>query len=216
MLYVRVASLEDLCRLVCNFDFTAEPLVMYSHKKGNRLVAFGEHVGDAQIAYYVDTRDDGSILLYEPGNRDGSETAAFVKSAEQAGKYYINVVHADVGAYQETSKPDKKGMMLIKVEKAEDLVGAVVRKALKDERVACLYASGSGPKTLVAFNALGALADDKITIYYSTLKSKQEGDFARYDYKSNSLDFSGSMESHAYMYAKVINLAEPFPFLKGE
>ncbi len=216
LLYVKAVSLEDLCRHACNFDFTAEPLVMYKHKAGNRLVALGEHIGEAQLAYYVNTSADGSILMYELGYGNTGEHAGFVNSADQTGRNYINVVHADLGAYRETAEPDKKGIVLIKMERPEDLVGAVVRKSVRDESIACVYATGTGARTIVAFNALGALADDKLTVYYSRLDSKPDGNFARYDYKNNSLGFVKSMESHAYVYAKVINLAEPFPFLKGE
>jgi hypothetical protein len=215
LLYVKAASLEDICRHACNFDFTAEPLIMYRHRSGNRLIALGEHIGDTQLAYYVESRGDGSILLYEPGNGETGESARFVGSADQTGKHYINVVHADLSAYRESAEPDKKGIVLINVEKPEDLVGAIARKSVRDESMACVYATGAGAKRIVAFNALGALADDKLTVYYSRLGSKPEGNFARYDYKDNSLCFVRSMESHAYVYAKVINLAEPFPFLKG-
>ena len=214
LLYVRAASLEDVCRHACNFDFTAEPLVMYRHRSGKRLVALGEHIGDTQLAYYVNSGGDGPMLLYEPGNGETKERAHFVSNADQTGKHYINVVHADLSAYHEAKEPDKKGIVLINVEKPEDLVGAVARKSVRDESMACVYAFGAGTKTIVAFNALGALADDKLTVYYSKLDPRPECNFARYDYRDNSLGFVRSMESHAYVYAKVINLAEPFPFLK--
>ena len=102
----------------------------------------------------------------------------------------------------------------VKVENPIDLVGAAIKKASGEEIVANIYAFESeGKKVIAAFDVLNSLSNDKPVFYYSILEKEKLGNFARYDYRNNSMDFSNSMGDHAYLYAKVINLTKPFPFL---
>ncbi len=209
--YLRAASIEDICRLVCRFDFTSDTLLLSNGK----LMALGERVGETQIAYYITTKDNGSVLLYEPAYRETEERAMFTASTDLPNKQYINVMRADLSRFATAAVVDEKSVQLIKVEASTDLIGAVIRNASRDEKLAHVYCFSTGAKTVLgAFDAVEGLSNDKIAFFYAYLGSPKRGNFARYDYRNNVLDFVDSMEGHSYMYAKVINLAEPFPFLE--
>ena len=98
--------------------------------------------------------------------------------------------------------------------RASDLIGFAIKKAAKDESLSQLFSfDWKGRRVVGAFNLVDGLADGKTAFYYSFCEEKTLG-FARYDYREDRVDFSDSMGEHAYMYAKVVNLAEPFPFFK--
>ena len=209
--YLRASSPEDLCRYACKFDFTADTLIL----SGSRLIAFGERIGETQIAYYAQTKEGGNVLLYEPASDESKERAAFTKSTDLPNKQYINVMRADLGKFVTASTIDAKEVQLIEVANPTDLVGAVIRNASHDERLAHVYSFASGSKrALGAFDVIAGLSNDRLAFFFAYIDSSKKGNFARYDYRNNVLDFVDVMEGHAYMYAKVINLAEPFPFLE--
>ncbi len=217
ILYLRAESAEDICRCACKFDFTSETLVLAESGKGNRLIALGERVGETQIAYYSAVKGSGGIILYEPATRDNRESMQFTTETDLPGKQYINVMRADLGKFASASTIDAKKVQLVKISKPEDLVGAIIRKAAGDEKIASVYAFNVGAKRMIgAFDVLDSLSNDKPAFFYADAGAANRGNFARYDYRSNVLDFANMMEGHAYMYAKVINLAEPFPFLSSK
>ncbi len=215
MLYLRAASIGDICRYACRFDFTSETLLLSKESGSNKLIALGERIDGTQIAYFSDTRENGNLILYEPATEDGEERVAFTSNTDLPNKQYINVMRADLSKFVPATGIDSKKVQLIKVENAADLVSAVIRKASSNERLASLYAfTLESERLLGAFDALDALSNDKPAFFFASAGSAKHGTFARYDYRSNVLDFSDRMEGHAYVYAKIINLAEPFPFLK--
>ncbi len=210
LFYLRASSVEDLCRYACKFDFTSDTLLL----AGGRLIALGERVGETQIAYYSAVKESGSVIMYEPASEGSKERAAFTARTDLPNKQYISVMRADLGRFSTASTIDPKGVQLVNVHDPTDLVGAVIRNASHDERLAHLYAFGSGGDvTLAAFDVISALSNDRLAFFYVRAGRSKLGNFARYDYRSNVLDYVNTMEGHAYMYAKIINLAEPFPFL---
>ena len=210
ILYLRAGSVEDLCRYACKFDFTSDTLLL----SNSRLIALGERVGETQIAYYAATGESGSVILYEPAGSETKERASFTTNTDLPNKQYINVMRVDLSKFATTNSIETKDIQLIAVEDPLDLVRAVIRNASHDERLAHVYSFGSGAKRdLGAFDVIGGLSNDRLAFFYAHTGSSKVGNFARYDYRNNVLDFADGMEGHAYMYAKVINLAEPFPFL---
>jgi hypothetical protein len=216
ILYVRAASAEDVCRYACRFDFTSGTLLLQESKKEKLLVALGEHVEKTQIAYFAPVKESGSLIAYEPSYNGGKDRMAFINKAELMNKYCINVMRVGLGAYGTAKTIDSKKVHFIAVEKPLDLIGAAIRKASKEETIANAYSfSWKGKNVLAAFDVIDSLADGPV-LYYSFADSKIQGNFARYDYRNNVLDFTDFAGDHAYMYAKVINLAEPFPFFNPE
>jgi hypothetical protein len=213
--YIRAASAEDICRYVCRFDFTSSTLLLSESKKEKKLVAMGERVEKTQIAYYSPVKESGSIVAYEPASDGRNERMAFAAKAEASNKYYINVMRADLSSYGTAKVIDSKKIRLVKVDEAMDLIGAAIRKAAKEETISNVYVFlFKGKHVLAAFDVIDALSSDGPVFYYSFSDAKLHGNFARYDYRNNALDFTNAAGDHAYMYAKIINLAEPFPFFK--
>jgi hypothetical protein len=212
--YLRAASVEDIARRACKFDYTADLLILAKAPKGNDLISLGGRMKDTILAYYVNVREAGRIIRYSPASEDAEERAEFVKSIgpDTQNRYYINVMRSDLGCFSRAKKMDSKSVEQIRVGSALDLVSAVIKKTSKEETIAQLYSFPfKGKRILAAFDVVNALSDDKPAFFFT----QTDGDarsFARYDYREDRLDFTDQVGEHAYMYAKVINLAEPFPF----
>jgi hypothetical protein len=216
ILYLHAESVEDLCRYACRFDFASGTLILSESSKGNRLIAIGERIGETQIAYYADVKESGNMMVYEPSIENGKDRAQFTERAEMPNRYYINVIRSSLETFETAKNVDKKKVQLIRVKNQIDLIGAAIRRSAKDEAMANIYSFISGKKhILAAFDILESLSIDKPILYYAFAESKILGNFARYDYRNSVMDFTNSIGEHAYLYAKIINLAEAFPFFKA-
>lgn len=214
VLYMKVASIENVCRRVCNFDFTSDTLILSKFQAGSRLIYFAERTDSTQIAYYANTSEVDGMIVYEPGGEGVAERASFTSKTDLPNKYYISILRADLEHLPATEVLNEKEVHIIKVNNPIDLVGAAIRKASRDETMASIYSFESdGKKIIAAFNVLDSLSNDKLVFYYSVIAGKRPENFARYDYRNNSLDFSNTIDDHAYMYAKIIHLVQPFPFM---
>lgn len=215
--YIRAESIEDIARRACKFDYTADLLLLAKAPKGNELIAFGGRIKDTILAYYVNVKESGRIIRYAPGSEEAGEKAEFVQSMrnDQPDKYYINVMRTDLSGFSRAKGIDSKSVEMIPVESALDLVSAVIKKVSKEETtLAQLYSFPfKGKRILAAFDLVGSLSDDKPAFFFAPFDGETKG-FARYDYREDRLDFTNTVGEHAYMYAKVINLAEPFPFFR--
>ncbi|MGA3020774.1 MAG: hypothetical protein ABSD68_02390 [Candidatus Micrarchaeales archaeon] len=215
ILYLNAESVEDLCRYVCRFDFASSTLILSESSKENRLIAIGERIGETQIAYYADVKGSGSTMVYEPAIEKGKDKVQFTEKTEMPNKYYINVIRLNLGTFATTKNVDKKKVQLIRVKNQIDLIAAAIRRSAKDEAMANIYSFISGKKQiLAAFDVLESLSIEKPILYYAFAEAKIAGNFARYDYRNSVLDFTNTISEHAYLYAKIINLAEAFPFFK--
>ena len=215
--YLRAESIEDIARRVCRFDYTTDTLLLTRTPSGNRLVTLGGRIKDTILAYYVSVKESGRIIRYVPGSEGVEEKAEFVPSMgpDTPNRYYLNVMRADLSGYSKAKGIDSKSVELIKVESALDLVSTVIKKTSKEETtLAHVYSFPfKGRRMLAAFDIVNALSNDKPAFFFTPVKGEAKS-FARYDYREDRLDFTDSVGEHAYLYAKVINLAEPFPFFK--
>jgi len=215
--YIRAASIEDIARRACRFDYTSDLLLLNRTPKGNELIAPGGRIKDTMLAYYVSVKESGRIIRYTPASEDAKERAEFVASmrSDLPNRYYINVMRSDLSGFSRAKTIDAKSVELIRVESALDLVSSVIKKTSKEEpTLAHVYAFPfKGKRIIAAFDIVNAFSDDKPAFFFTQLDGEARG-FARYDYKEDKLDFTDIVGEHAYMYAKVINLAEPFPFFK--
>lgn len=215
ILYIRAASAEDLCRYACRFDFMSGTLIIEESKQGKLLVALGERIGETQIAYCAPVKESGGMISYEPSVEGGRDRMKFTSVAEPSNKYFINVMRVELSGYETAEGIEKKSVQMVKVGDVMDLIGAVIRKAAKEETIANVYSfTSEGKHVIAAFDVLDALSDERPVFYYAFAEAKSKGNFARYDYRNNILDFTNTAGDHAYMYAKIINLADAFPFFK--
>lgn len=212
--YLRAESLEDIARRACKFDYTADLLLLSKTAKGNDIISLGGRIRDTVLAYYVNVKGSGRILRYSPASEDAEESAEFVTSMgpDTQNRYYLNVMESDLSGFARAKGIDRKSVELIRVGSALDLVSAVIKKTSKEETLAQAYSFPfRGKRMLAAFDVVNSLSDDKPAFFFTPIDGDVKS-FARYDYREDRLDFTNQVGEHAYMYAKVINLAEPFPF----
>lgn len=218
ILYVKVASLGDLCRYCCNFDYTTDN-VFLSRKNGRqRIIAFGETIGNTLIAYYTETNAETRMIRYTmPDSQSQKERAVFVKSAEEQPSHYLSLIEIDLGSIREARKLKKGDIATVRMADETSLINAVIKKSMRSEMLMHLYAFGhKGNLVLGAFELIDELTDDIKTFYYTLAKDRRVTSFARYDYINNKVDFTNTIGEHSYMYTKIISLAEPLPFFKPD
>lgn len=216
ILYVKVSSMADLARYAYNFDFSSKSLILNKTGNGSRLMVLGECVKEAVIAYYINVDAPHKFIRYAfPASAGEQESARFAESAEGSEKDYINIFEADLGAFKELKGVGKNDVLQIRVGSVEDLMHAAIKKAIKEESFACLYAfEKEGKRFVCGFDLIEELADDRKTFYYAVAKDKKRGGFAKYSYATNTFEFAEAVGEHSYIYIKIINLAEPLPFFK--
>lgn len=210
--FVKVRSINDLCRYVYNFDFTSDNIFRGREK----LIAFGEHVGSTTIGYYAESADEKSdIIKYTPPSDGNTERIEFLKQGQQ-GVSWINIINMDLESFIHNKKINSKKIVKIKLKNIEDIAKIVIRKAAKYEFFTHLYSFEINDKFIVCgFELVDKLENEETAFYYVELVEKHVSKFVRYNYTDNKVDFTESVGEHAYMYVKMINLAEPFPFFKA-
>lgn len=213
ILYIKVASLTDLCRYASNFDFTAENLICAKHGKDYMLVAFGESLNDTIIGYYVETKERARLFKYNVANGE-KESVQAVDHIDTTSMNYIGVVNMDLSQFRENKKITSNSIISIKAESPEDIMKLVAEKSLKMGAMPHVYSFTYKGKQLMCAIAPLYHNFEKRVLYYTQMGSRTSSGFARYSYNEDRLEFTNTVGEHSYMYAKIINLAEPFPFFK--
>ncbi len=215
MLFVKAQSIADLCRLVCTFD---QASVLFFYKGKNALVALGERIGKIQLAYLAEAKKQGTIINYSLPASQRGESVEFANRVEYPSQNMdncnINVLDIDFGSIPETDKISQKEVKSLKFGTLLDLAKALIRKSAKDEALPYLYSFElNGKNVFGSFDAIDELADDAPLFYYTEAQDDKSKTFLRYDYKEDKIEFTNSVDEHAYLYIKIIRLAEPFGFL---
>ncbi len=217
ILYVKLASAVDLARHAYNFDFTSRSLIQKAAKSGvTQVFCLGECIGNVTIAYYVNIDSPSAVAVYNfPSSRDERETVRFTGAGEGNEKNRIGILDIDLSAFGQAKNVRKDEIVMIRVGSPEDLVHATIKRTMSEESFMSLYAFDyKGRTILCCFDLLQELMDDKKTFYYAVLKDKGRAGFAKYSYADNTFEFTDTVEEHSFIYVKIINLAEPFPFFK--
>ncbi len=212
--YVKLASLNDLCRYVENFDYTASNIVSMKEKSGYYIMAFGEHLDGGIVAYYISTPSSEKMICYTyPSSSGQPENSHFVTEIGSHPNHYMNILEMDGKNMQKGKK--LKPISIVKVNSIDSMIIAVIRRGVSSESVPYIYSFVHGKTAIFcAFDIIEELAEGPRTLYYAIADAKPNANFARYKYTDNKVDFAEYMGEHSYMYAKIINLAEPFPFFK--
>lgn len=216
ILYVKLSSMADLARYAYNFDFSSKSIILSRQQGKPRLIALGECIKESVIGYYVSVETQHSFIRYSfPSSSDITESAVFSETAEGSEKDHISIFRVDLGDFRELKAAGRDDVQQIKVETTQDLMHAAIKKSLREESFALLYAfEARGRRFICGFDLIDELADDRKTFYYAETKDKTKGGFARYSYSSNTFEFAETVGEHSYIYIKIISLAEPFPFFK--
>jgi len=207
--YVKVESLMDLARLAFGNDFTSRNLFCYQKGNRYRIVMIVEHIANSIIAYYADSDRKCKGILYE--SNDAGERAEISNADPGMEKGFIDVFEMDIGHLKEGSV-DKKSIRLIKTE-GDSLAKMAIKAAVHDDFIKHLYLFAyKGKQIIGGFDLVEELNDDIGNFYYAVLPKNEKGNFVAYDYKTGKIEFTENVRGYSYMYLKIINLAEPFPF----
>ncbi|MEM3482758.1 MAG: hypothetical protein QW091_00950 [Candidatus Micrarchaeaceae archaeon] len=217
ILFVRAASLGNLCRFVCSFQ--NNDVLFSTNVKGKpAIAALGEQINKVQLVYYVNTDKHGKFINYEMLQQDAGERAELSNTAEfipqSANRCSINVIHADF-AKLEAKAQKKTKVTSIRLDSLLDLAKAAIRHSTNDEVLPHVYSFGSGSEWVFgAFDLLDELSDDNPIFYYTTARYDAGKAFIVYNYKDDSITFSNYNDEHAYFYIKIVRLAEPIPYVE--
>lgn len=216
LIFVKLESLDDLSRYVCNYDYTNAQLVSFKSGGAYRIFALGEEIGKSTIAYYVSNpKSEHAIGYTYPSSPSQKENSHFVSGERQEGSNAINIICIDDAKISDAKPKAKEIPSIAKLSSVHDLVTAALIQASGTETIPQIYSFVyKGKAVLCAFDVIEGLSDENKILYYSLPDKNQSGGFVRYKYSDNRIDFTEYMGEHSYMYAKIIHLAEPFPFFK--
>lgn len=214
VMYVRLRSLDDLARYVCNYDYTSSALLSAKHGKEYRIMAIGEKIGSIRLAYYVSSVKPETVISYTyPSSAYQKENSHFMEGSLQEQSSYMRIIRASSLSLRSSGRVKVSSTVMLS--SASDLVTAVLLNGAGSDSIPYLYSFDyKGSKVLCAFDIIDGLSDDSSILYCAVAAKGQSGNFARYKYSENKIDFTDHMGEHSYMYAKIIHLAEPFPFFK--
>ena len=216
VIFIKLASLDDLARYVCNYDYTSSAVISVKHGAGYRLFAAGEEVCKSTLAYYINTAGSERAISYTyPSSVAQRENSHFTSDIKPEQGSLIRIISISSAEMKEASVRDREAPLLVMLASSSDLIGAVLLQAAGTETIPYMYSFAYKDKRILcAFDAIDGLSGDNKVLYYALLGRGESGSFARYKYSDNKIDFTEYMGEHSYMYAKIINLAEPFPFFK--
>ncbi len=133
IMYVKLASVNDLARLACHFSQHNKTLFASELERKKSIFALGEHIEDTKIAYYVNQEKYPAIISYTNGEAR-SEHIGMLDTMDAVAKpdtYYLNVVEIDTKGFKPVSKLKTEDLDIIMVKKYEDLIKAVIKKSVE-------------------------------------------------------------------------------------
>ena len=211
ILPIKAKSVLDIIRGACSFDTYSKDLLAFKKENKNFLYLLGEELDDTVIAYYVSTDKIGEFAIYS-ATAEGEKLDFSNEYKEQFNAHYINILPLESLPFEERKGEEP---IMIKVGRYESLVKSLVKKAVEKEEIEKAYIFEKNSKYYIGvFDLLEELTDNKKSFYYAELKEYSESSFIRYNYSSDKIEFTKDFGEHSYLYIKLINLAEPFPFFK--
>ena len=217
ILYVKLASLDDLSRMVCNFNYTSSQVLSLKFESAYRIFAIGaELCSGTAIAYYLNSaRQEHSIGYTYPSSPGQAEGSYFMPHGSENAGVKIGIINISDTQAMAANPRSVKPLLTARLETCHDLVSAALMHYAGSETIPCLYSFQSGKRRILfALNILEISSDDQDMLCYSYQETPEPHKFARYKYSENKVDFTDHIGEHSYMYAKIINLAEPFPLFK--
>ncbi len=215
LLYVKARTMEDIARYAYSPDVAPKNLVCTKSGNSFRLVVFGEHINDTVMAYYVDIADESNAMRYTLPNSYERESAVLAVGNSANEKNSMSVLRMDLSVFKEEKDISQEDILLIMVSSADDIVNTVARRSAREEISMPLYSfERDGKKYIAGFDLVEELNDDRKTFYYAVLQDKECKSFIKYNYADNTFSLTNSVDEHAYIYLKVMNLEQAFPFFK--
>ena len=216
LIFIKLGSLDDLSRYVCNYDYTSLQLVSFSSGGAYRIFALGEEIGKSALAYYIaNPKAERAISYTYPASPLHKENSHFTSGEKQEGSSTLNIICIDSAGISDGKPKEKELPSIARLSSVHDLITATLMLASGTESIPHIYSfTYKGRPVLCAFDVVEGLSDENKILYYALPDKNPSGSFVRYKYSDNRIDFTEYMGEHSYMYAKIIHLAEPFPFFK--
>lgn len=202
--------------MASTFDYNNCTIISVKSGEGYRIFILGEPIGDTTLAYYIGIPNREHAVSYSyPSETGMQENAHFTESKTGLQNHYMNIIGLDSSSFKEAAKIKAKDLITIRLDSVEDLVSAAIKRGIAADSLYNLYSFDyKGRQVLCGFDVIEELSDDTRILYYALPDTTIKGKFARYKYSENKIDFTDYMGEHSYMYAKIIPLAEPYPFFK--
>ena len=216
IVYIKLKSLDDLARYVCNYDYTNSVMASVKYGAGYRIFATGEPMEKVTLVYYINTTKRESVWNYTyPSSIYQKENTHFGEDTTLDQRSNMRIINISSASPREAGSKTRYDVPLVQLSTTNDLISAALLQAADSNSIPCIYSFDyRGRAVLCAFDVIEGLSDESRILYYTLPDRSESGNFARYKYSENKIDFTDYMGEHSYMYAKIINLAEPFPFFK--
>jgi hypothetical protein len=218
---VKLGSLLDLARNACTFSTGARPVFMIKKDGRYLVVTLGIHIGETRTAFYAESKKSGNFLLYCPKSpANGEETAEIVESPESymadQSSYKIPIVGISGKAFVEEKDYRKGRVECVEALDPGSVVRSVIGRASEDEApMPKVYSFTYKSERYIG--SFQVLEDEDIKVFcYAKAGTEKAFSFFRYNYTDGRLDQTDSLGEHSFIYTRVINLAEPFPFFKPD
>ncbi len=208
--FVKAASLLDLIRAA--YQFTNGFCHIYAiRQEGHyRLVHFGERLGKGYLAIYSDVDRIMDYITYNPTENERFEMRDSIEDMDyQSARFHI--IRVEDALFSDGNKIES--LNVIKLSDHKSLVRLLADGVGVDDYVRTTYAFVSGDKRMVG--TFEAVQDGETTtfVYAESDIPERGGGFFRYSYKDDRIDVVGSVLQNTDLYIKIVNLAEPLPFL---
>jgi hypothetical protein len=218
---IRLDTLLDLARNACTFSAGTRPIFMIKKGALYLVISLGIHIGSTRTAFFAESKKDGNFLVYSPKNlADGAETAEITDSirgyALDQSYYKIPIVELTGNAFFEEKDYKKGKVECVSASDYGSIVRSViVRSAEEESTMPKVYAfTYKGERHIGSFSLLED--EDTKVFCYAKAGTGKAFSFFRYSYTDDRLDTADSIGEHSFIYVRVINLSEPFPFFKPD
>ena len=213
--YFELNSEIDMARYACTFGLSHRPV--YAIKRGGKymLLAEGETISNTKSFYctYTD-RISRFLVYYVSENEENMKMQDIPREDEHYKSYRVPIIELEnIPLVERTIK--KEAVVLIKAKSLEYLVKDIISNSAEVESVLNSYCfEYKGTMYAGAFNLI---PDEKLTTFmYSRCEAKGRFSFFKYSYTNDSIEMVDHISGNSFIFVKVINLKNPFPFFRPE
>jgi hypothetical protein len=216
--FVKVASIEDIARLACDFSNRISPIFCTREKGRTVLMCPAEKAGGAVNVYTFEGSGIKNYLVYDPSGEDRDKVESKEELAEDIHNfkvYKISVVELSTIPFI-TKKPKKKAeIKMCRVQDYMKMVRLLINRFDGDDKPGKVYAfMAKGQQYLCSFEILGT-EEEQIAVY-AKVPYNIKRNFLVYDYTKDRVSEADTLMNNVYPHVRIINLAEAFDFFKPE
>ncbi|MEM3841198.1 MAG: hypothetical protein QXN59_00675 [Candidatus Micrarchaeaceae archaeon] len=209
---IKLLSPLDLARYVSDSYLQNAPVMLIKNASGRySIVAYGENLKKSRIAYYAELQSKPSYMAYRI--IDGKEKLSFsADAALQEGIHFLRIVPIEM-QYNKFSFSAKPKVLSIYSNNAISLAKHIaLRSSMNEMGTDKVYSFiKDGERFIGSFDVMPE--DDIQTFVYAKMHDTKIFNFFRYNYTADTIEETDALYNSSDVYVRVINLAEPFPFV---